>query len=168
MSTIELFAGLARRRGWDAWATPRDLFERLNREFGFTLDVAASAENALCGQFFTEADDGLAQPWTGRVWCNPPYGRAIGEWVERAARYAFTIPGPEVPEVIVMLIPASTDTSWWHDHVHGQATEVRLIRGRLTFGRSRMGRAPFPSAIAVYRPRVRLGGTYYTTIGRDA
>lgn len=67
------------------WTTPRDLFEELDREFHFTLDVASTNANALVANHYTKADDGLSKPWTGAVWCNPPYGREIGRWVERAA-----------------------------------------------------------------------------------
>lgn len=68
------------------WTTPRDLFDELDREFHFTLDVASTDENALCEKHYTKSDDGLASPWTGAVWCNPPYGREIVKWVERAAK----------------------------------------------------------------------------------
>lgn len=127
------------------WTTPRDLFDELDREFHFTLDVASTDENALCERHYTKDDDGLSQPWTGAVWCNPPYGRKIVRWVERAAK---TNEGG----VTVCLVPARTDTAWWHDWVVGHATEVRFIRGRLKFGNSKSG-APFPSAVVIYDKR---------------
>lgn len=106
------------------WRTPPDLFAKLDQEFGFTLDAAASDENALCNQYYTEAEDGLAQDF-GRetVWINPPYGRAVAAWVEKgwtASRQGATV---------VMLVPARTDTAWWHRWVM-QADEIRFLRGR--------------------------------------
>ena len=65
----------------DLWETPQDLFDKLNNEFQFTLDVCATPENAKCDNFYTKEQDGLKYPWKGAVWCNPPYGRGIGQWV---------------------------------------------------------------------------------------
>jgi phage N-6-adenine-methyltransferase len=127
------------------WATPRDLFIALNHEFSFTLDVCATAENAVVPKFFTEQIDGLAQDWTGDTWwCNPPYGRGIGKWTRKAAL--------SLGSTGVMLLPARTDTAWWNDDVL-QADEIRFIRGRLHFGGAASG-APFPSALAIFRPRI--------------
>lgn len=124
------------------WHTPRDFFDRLNDEFGFTLDAAASVENALCDRFYTIDDDGLNQSWKGeRVWCNPPYGREIGKWIAKAA--------VEPSEVTVMLIPARTDTKAWHQYIFGKA-EIRFVRGRLKFS----GGARTPTT-AVLRSRAR-------------
>lgn len=124
------------------WETPRDLFERLDRFWHFDLDVASSDENALCERHFTKEDDGLAQSWAGhRVWCNPPYGRGVGEWCRKA--YEETRDGRTC---VVMLVPARTDTGWYHDWVEGKAAEVRFLRGRLRYalgGGSR--RTPRPS-----------------------
>ena len=127
------------------WRTPSDLFAELDAEFDFTTDAASTHENALCGHHYTEAEDGLAQEWRGSVWCNPPYGRGIGKWVEKAAT-------SNEGGVTVLLIPARTDTSWWHDWVVGHATEVRFVRGRLKFSDGEKA-APFPSAIVVYDKR---------------
>jgi phage N-6-adenine-methyltransferase len=129
----------------DLWATPRHVFAALDCEFQFELDVCASPTNAKCGRFFTAAEDGLAQEWTGSCWMNPPYGRGIGDWMEKAADSAVA------GAVVVALVPARTDTVWWHEQVMGRASEVRLIRGRLAFGDGRAP-APFPSAVVVYRP----------------
>lgn len=68
----------------DLWATPKDFFDHLDAEFGFTLDVCALPKNAKCKAYYTPEQDGLAQPWNGVVWCNPPYGRQIGQWVKKA------------------------------------------------------------------------------------
>ncbi len=127
----------------DLWSTPDSLFAELTAEFAFTLDVCATAENAKCAAYFTKDDDGLRQSWTGTCWMNPPYGRDIGKWV----RKAFESSGEGA--TVVCLIPARTDTAWWHDYVT-KADEVRFVRGRLHFGDARNS-APFPSAIVVFR-----------------
>ena len=128
------------------WRTPREFFARLDVEFAFDLDAAASADNALCARHYTEADDGLRQEWTGSVWCNPPYGPIIGRWLATGRRSAES----GSAEVVVMLVPARTDTSYWHEHVM-RADEVRLVAGRLRF--SDADQAPFPCATAVFRGR---------------
>jgi phage N-6-adenine-methyltransferase len=109
----------------------------------FTLDVCATPENAKCPAFYTRAQDGLAQPWSGRVWCNPPYGRAIGLWVQKAWE---SVQGGQ-SELAVLLVPARTDTEWWHRWC--ERGEVELLRGRLRFGGATSG-APFPSAVVVF------------------
>lgn len=126
------------------WETPQDLFDFLDGLFGFTLDAAASVGNAKCSRYFTKEDDALAQEWNGRVWVNPPYGREIGRFVEKGARSVFS----RDAEVVVMLLPARTDTAWWHDWVMN-AQEIWLIRGRLRFGGTKNS-APFPSCVAVF------------------
>lgn len=129
----------------DLWATPQELFDELNKEFHFELDVCATPENAKCRKFYTKEQDGLAQPWTGRVRCNPPYGREIGQWVRRA--FFAAVAGATV----VMLLPARTDTRWFHEYIYGKA-EVRFIRGRLKFGDSKNS-APFPSMVVIFGKR---------------
>ena len=126
----------------DLWATPQDFFDKLDAEFNFELDVCALPENAKCEKYFTPEQDGLAQQWTGTCWMNPPYGRQIGAWVKKA--YEASLHGATV----VCLLPARTDTAWWHDFV--MRGEVRFIRGRLKFGGSKNS-APFPSAVVVFR-----------------
>ena len=131
----------------DEWPTPRYLYEGLTAEFGFTLDPAATVENAKCRCFFTRAEDGLAQDWTGHtVFLNPPYGRGIGLWVRKA--YETAAQG----SVVVCLLPARTDTRWWHDYV--SRGEVRFLRGRIRF-EGGLHCAPFPSAVVVFRPWAR-------------
>lgn len=128
----------------DEWATPRFLFEALDAEFGFTLDPAATPVNAKCRRFFTRLEDGLAQNWTGHtVFLNPPYGREIGLWVRKAFLTAAS------GSVVVCLLPARTDTRWWHDYV--SRGEVRFLKGRLQFEGGQHC-APFPSAVVVFRP----------------
>jgi phage N-6-adenine-methyltransferase len=130
------------------WETPQDLFDKLNAEFGFTLDVCATAENAKCKRFFTPEDDGLKQSWAGEVcFCNPPYGKNIKDWADNA-HYHANMSGATV----VMLIPARTDSGWWHDHIIGSGAEVRFLKGRIKFKGAKYN-APFPSAVVVFRPK---------------
>jgi len=127
------------------WATPAGLFEELNNEFHFTLDPCATAQNAKCVKFFTEEDDGLAQSWDGEtVFCNPPYGRNTEKWVKKAFE-------TRTETAVVLLVPARTDTRWFHEYINGKA-EVRFIRGRLKYNDGYQN-APFPSMIVVYRPK---------------
>ena len=130
----------------DLWETPQDLFDELNDEFGFDIDVCATPQNAKCEKYYTKEDNGLNQPWDGVVWCNPPYGREIGKWVKKA--YETNL---RENNYIVMLLPARTDTKWFHDYIYGKA-EIRFIRGRLKFGGSKNS-APFPSMVVVFRPK---------------
>lgn len=125
----------------DQWSTPQDLFDELHREFGFTLDVCATDENAKCPAYFTEAQDGLAQDWRGVCWMNPPYGDLIREWVKKAYESA------QAGATVVCLVPARVDTGWWWDYC--RFGEVRFLRGRLRFGSADTG-APFPSAVVVF------------------
>lgn len=127
----------------DEWATPQELFDELNAEFHFDLDVCAQPHNAKCHEFFSREQNGLIQQWHGTCWMNPPYGREIGSWVAKA--YASSLSGTTV----VCLVPARTDTRWWHEYA-SKADEIRLLRGRLKFGAASTG-APFPSALLVFR-----------------
>jgi len=128
----------------DDWPTPQDFFDRMNALHGpLELDVCASPENAKCPRYYTREDDGLAQPWTGRCWMTPPYGRTIGLWMRKAYEES------QRGALVVCLVPARTDTAWWHDYAtKGQVT---FIRGRLKFGGHRNS-APFPSATVVFLP----------------
>lgn len=139
------------------WATPQWLFDLLNEEFRFTLDVCATDGNAKCADYYTEQDDGLSQEWYGTVWCNPPYGRAIGAWVRKCAE---SNPGGGVN---VALLPARTETKWCQQWVFPYATEVRFISGRLKFNDGAVG-APFPSMLAIYDKREKPWVT--ATIGK--
>jgi phage N-6-adenine-methyltransferase len=126
----------------DMWSTPQDKFDELDYEFDFDCDVCATADNAKCVKYFTKEEDGLQQEWTGTCWMNPPYGRAIKKWVQKA--YESSLAGATV----VCLLPARTDTAWWHDYcIKG---EIRFLRGRLKFG-GQKNSAPFPSAIVIFR-----------------
>lgn len=130
----------------DMWETPQDLFDRLNQEFHFDLDVCATKENTKCPRFFSPQDDGLKQVWFGCCWMNPPYGKTIGQWVQKAYEFAADRGG-----TVVCLLPARTDTKWWHDYCM-KAAEIRFVRGRLKFGNSNNS-APFPSAIVIFHHR---------------
>jgi phage N-6-adenine-methyltransferase len=127
------------------WGTPQQMFDKLDQEFGFTVDVAASDSNHKCEKYFTIANDGLQNSWDGVAWMNPPYGRVIKAWMRKA--YEESLKG----NTVVCLIPARTDTAWWHDYA--MKGEIRFIRGRIKFVRDGGdgGFAPFPSAIVVFR-----------------
>lgn len=130
----------------DEWETPQDFFDELNKEFNFDLDVCADDKNHKCDQYFTREQDGLKQSWDGHVvYCNPPYGREIGDWVAKCFREVYAVSC----KCAVMLLPARTDTKWFHNYIYNKA-EIRFIRGRLKFGGSKNS-APFPSMIVVFR-----------------
>jgi phage N-6-adenine-methyltransferase len=131
----------------DLWATPQDLFDALNREFGFKTDVCALPSNAKCRRYFTPEMDGLKQRWRGVCWMNPPYGKVIGHWMRKAYESA------QRGATVVCLVPARTDTAWWHDYA--TKGEIRFLRGRLKFGDSKSC-APFPSAVVIFRPQAQL------------
>lgn len=158
----------------DMWATPQDAFDKLNEEFRFTLDVCAVQENTKCERFFTPEIDGLAQVWSGVCWMNPPYGDpeqpckrnctkqkckkrgfcvneyqpGIKDWVRKA--YESSLQGATV----VCLLPARTDTRWFHDYCM-KAADIRFIKGRLQFinTEKKKDNAPFPNMIVVFRPK---------------
>ena len=129
----------------DDWTTPKYLFEQLNAEFHFTVDLCASEENALCSKYYTKTNDGMKAQLLGeRVFCNPPYGRsATSDWIKKCAT--------SEADVCVMLIPARTDTKAFHEYIYGNA-EIRFIKGRLKFGGAKNG-APFPSMIVIFRKK---------------
>lgn len=136
--------------GKDDWGTPQALYDILNEEFGFTLDVCASAYNYKCSKYYTIEDDGLSKSWAGEtVFCNPPYSKKgkQAKWVEKCYKEA-----KENNITVVMLLPARTDTKVFHDYLIGKA-EIRFIKGRLKFEdeyRSAKEPAPFPSMVAIY------------------
>jgi len=130
------------RANKDEWETPENLFDELDQEFGFSLDVAATSENSKCNRYYDAELDGLSQSWQSEVcWCNPPYSQ-IALWMQKA--YEESLGGA----VVVCLIPARTDTSYWHDYA--TRGEIRFFRGRLKFSNSK-NPAPFPSALVVFR-----------------
>ena len=137
------------------WNTPDDLYNILDKEFNFTLDPCTNGENNKCDKFYTEKENGLIQDWSKDiVFMNPPYGRQISQWIEKA--YNESLKGAKV----ACLIPSRTDTKYWHDFIFNEASEIRFIKGRLKFVDSKNS-APFPSAIIIYDRN--LNNTIYTT-----
>ena len=129
----------------DLWETPQSFYDELDKEFQFTLDPCATPENAKCEMFFTKEMNGLTQNWGGnRVFCNPPYGKEIGKWVKKAYEES-----KKNDTTVVMLIPARTDTAYFHDYIYHKAKEIRFVKGRLKFGQSKNA-APFPSMVVVF------------------
>lgn len=127
------------------WSTPQSLFDQLNNDYHFTLDVCADRSNHKCEKYFTERDNGLTQSWEGNVcWCNPPYGREQAKWIEKAYHEL-----QEHGVTTVMLIPARTDTKVWFNIIAPYATSIKFIKGRLKFS-GHKNSAPFPSAIIVF------------------
>ena len=126
------------------WATPQDFYDELNKVHNFTLDPCASDKNHKCKKYFTEKDDGLAQSWAAEsVFMNPPYGRDIKKWLKKAWQE-----GQKSGTKVVCLIPARTDTKYWHDYCMN-AAKIHFIKGRLKFGDSKNS-APFPSALVIF------------------
>lgn len=123
------------------WETPQELFDELNMEFRFMLDPCATRETRKCGNWYEVG--GLERPWEWTTFCNPPYGREIGKWVRKGYRESL------LGTTVVMLLPARTDTRWWHDYVM-KADEIRFIKGRLHFS-GHKNAAPFPSCVVVFR-----------------
>lgn len=143
----------------DEWSTPQDFFDRLDSEFNFQIDLAATAENTKCPAFYTKEQNALTSDWyrsdqfATRGWLNPPYSRGLcAKFIAKAAderRKGF---------LTVMLLPARTDTKAFHDFIYDNTTwsaregvEIRLLRGRLKFGGCKAS-APFPSMVVVFRP----------------
>jgi phage N-6-adenine-methyltransferase len=125
----------------DMWETPLDFFKQLDSIYNFQVDVCATEENAKCERFFTKSQNGLLQDWKGVCWMNPPYGREIGKWVKKAHDSS------EDGATVVCLLPARTDTKWWHDYCMNG--DITFIKGRLKFGGAKNA-APFPSALVVF------------------
>lgn len=129
--------------GSEEWETPEAFFKALDDKYHFTLDPACTHENAKCREHYTKAENGLSQNWGGHsVFCNPPYGRGVGEWVRKGYEES-----TKNGTTVVMLLPARTDTKWFHDYcLKGR---VEFIRGRLKFGNSK-DNAPFPNMIVIF------------------
>lgn len=128
------------------WATPQDFFEKYNKQFQFTLDVCATKQNAKCLFYFDKEINGLIKSWGRNVcWMNPPYGRnETALWIRKA--YMASLKGATV----VCLVPARTDTKWFHIYVLGHA-KIEWVKGRLKFGGSKNA-APFPSMVCIFTP----------------
>lgn len=138
---------ILKRGGWnpdtDEWVTPQDLFDRLNYEFGFDLDVCADHSNAKTDYFFSKEVDALKMNWRGVCWMNPPYGRQIVAWMKKAYEES------QAGATVVCLVPSSTSTGWWHDYA--MKGEIRFLRGRVKYV-GKKGHAPFDSVIVIFRP----------------
>lgn len=136
----------------DEWESPKNVFHFYNKLFNFSLDAAATIENSLCSNYFTKENNSLEQDWNkyGNIWCNPPYGKLIGKFIEKG--YEESKKGCS----IVFLIPARTDTKYWHNFC--SKGEVFFIKGRLSFKNKtnllKNISAPFPSAIVIFRNRI--------------
>lgn len=132
------------------WETPQDFYDRLNTKYHFEWDLAASNGNAKCDHYFTRDDNSLEQDWgelSGNMFLNPPYGRELKLWVKKASETQL-----KRDQLLVMLIPSRTDTSYWHDYIFNHA-EIEFLRGRLKFEVDGVSgdSAPFPSALVIYK-----------------
>jgi len=129
------------------WETPDSLYDQLHQEFNFNFDLAASLNNSKCDKFYTQDDNALNQKWVGRCWCNPPYGGAkenkLANWVSKGDAET-----KNSESIVVMLIPARTNTKWWHKYCM-TATEIKLLCGRPKFSNSKHG-LPQPLAVVVF------------------
>ena len=136
------------------WYTPQKLYDELNKEFKFTLDPCCTKESAKCNNYFTKDDDGLTMSWCDHVvFMNPPYGREIGKWIQKAWLESIT------GATVVCLIPSRTDTRYWHDYIFPKTNDIRFLRGRIKFERedgTKAKTAPFPSAIVVFSSKTLL------------
>jgi len=129
----------------NTWETPRAFFDKLNDEFRFTLDPCCLPETAKCEKYYTPKENGLMQNWEGQsVFCNPPYGREIYTWVKKCSEESL-----KQNTIVVMLIPARTDTKYFHEFIYNKAREIRFIKGRLKFGNCKNS-APFPSMVVIF------------------
>lgn len=133
----------------DKWSTPQDLFDGLDKLYNFDLDVCADKKNAKCVKYYTEEQNAFHKVWhrDGKcIWMNPPYGRKIIDWIRKAY-----IESQHNNCVVVCLLPARTDTKWFHDLcTHG---DITFLRGRLKFGDAKNS-APFPSMIVIFGERI--------------
>ena len=132
------------------WETPNVFFNKLNNKYHFSFDLASNDNNHKVSNYYTIKDDALSKPWhniSGNLWLNPPYGRQIKIWVKKAYEESLLKQSGH----IILLIPARTDTSYWHDYIFGKA-QIHFLRGRLKFeinGKPKDA-APFPSALVIY------------------
>lgn len=126
------------------WETPQEFFDKLNKEFHFTLDPCCRKDTAKCSKYYTIKEDGLRQDWSKDIiFMNPPYGGHTGDWIKKALEES------RKGAVIVCLIVSSTDRSYWHEYIFPYASQIRFIRGRIRFGKSK-STAPFASAVIIF------------------
>ena len=149
-TSLPFYAGVANASVVHTWQTPKDLLERLYLVFGpFDLDPCSPTRDRAAApvrarMYFTQEDDGLSLPWHGVVFLNPPYGRELPRWVAKAREEV----AAGRARTAIALVPARTDTGWWHNDIARQA-DIFFLRGRLRFGEG-VQSAPFPSALAVW------------------
>ena len=130
----------------DQWETPQDFFDQLDSEFHFTLDPCADGTNHKCERYFTKEQDGLQQDWSGEVvFCNPPYGRKVGKWVEKCFNEVYA----GSCKCAVLLLFANTGTKWFHRWIYHRA-EIRFVKGRIKFGGGKVN-SPKPSMVVIFR-----------------
>jgi site-specific DNA-methyltransferase (adenine-specific) len=136
-----------------SWATPQDLYEKIDAIFNFRLDPCATEQTAKCAIYFTKEENGLIQDWSsvGNAFVNPPYGRELPHWMKKCWEES------QKCITIVMLIPARVDTRYWHDYAFKYAKCICFIKGRIAFEKSEFSSkrnslvsAPFPSALVVF------------------
>ena len=132
------------------WSTPADLYNELDQEFHFEYDLCATPQNAKAEKYYTKKEDGLKQEWKGTCFANPPYGRGLNQWVEKAYNTAMS-----GEATTVMLLPVRSDTAWFHDFCL-KSNDIRYIRGRLKFSDSQSS-APFSSMVVTFSKET-LGG----------
>lgn len=139
----------------DEWATPQDIFDDLNKEFDFDMDVAANKENTKCVQFLSSEKNALLHEWGRKNWCNPPYS-LVKEFCRKA------IIEQTKDNMTVMLIPARTDTKFFHDYCYNKPNvEVRFLKGRIKFispdgillRKGASNSAPFPSMLVIFKDK---------------
>lgn len=128
----------------DDWETPQEFFDEWNKQFHFTIDACANDSNHKCKRYFSKEQNGLEHDWQGEtVWCNPPYGRNIASWVRKC-----WLEAQKKDTKVIALLPARTDTKWFHDYVYGKAV-IYFVKGRLKFGKQKNS-APFPSMVCIW------------------
>jgi len=124
------------------WSTPQSLFDKLNAEFGFSIDVCADHDNKKVVPYLTR-EQGLSAPWRGKCWLNPPYGREISAWMKKAFEESLS------GATVVALVPSRTNAPWWHDYVM-RSDEIRFIRKKVPFVGSKRGVPFFGSVIVIF------------------
>jgi len=145
----------------DEYETPQDLFDTFNEMFHFTLDAAATPKNAKCEVFYTKEDDALSQDWKGTVWVNPPYGKYITpKWVKKGYHESV-----KHGSFVCMLLPARTDTRWFHDIILKHAFAILIIKGRLRFVGEK-DQAPFPSIVVFFSGGGRQDGALVYSVDK--
>lgn len=111
----------------EEYETPPEIFEPLQKEFDLQLDVCATKENTKCDLFFTKEEDGLTKEWDRSFWMNPPFGRNLKKWVQKAYEES------QKGVIGVLLLPVRSNTIWWHKYIIDTKAEVRFLKGEIKF-----------------------------------